>query len=128
MPIAMIAPVADARRDRVRRRERRRFGTDISAFRSDRRLRAGTAPSTQPARHSELLRKSQSDGNLCHFNYPAILVAALISLRRSAALWYSPLLFAQASWMREAGLDDAAPEAKPSIGKVFALALPLLAW
>ena len=53
------------------------------------------------------------------FNYPAILVAALISFVVGGA-WYSPLLFAKA-WMREAGLDDAALK-RAKLGKVFALA------
>ncbi|MCE9660947.1 MAG: DUF1761 domain-containing protein [Burkholderiales bacterium] len=54
-----------------------------------------------------------------HFNYPAILVAALISFVVGGA-WYSPLLFARA-WMKEAGLDDAALK-RAKLGKVFALA------
>lgn len=54
-----------------------------------------------------------------HFNYPAILVAALISFVVGGA-WYSPLLFAKV-WMREAGLDDAALK-RAQLGKVFALA------
>ena len=53
------------------------------------------------------------------FNYPAILVAALVSFVVGGA-WYSPLLFAKA-WMREAGLDDAALK-RARLGKVFALA------
>ena len=53
------------------------------------------------------------------FNYPAILVAALISFVVGGA-WYSPLLFAKA-WMKEAGLDDAALK-RAKLGKVFALA------
>ena len=53
------------------------------------------------------------------FNYPAILVAALVSFVVGGA-WYSPLLFAKA-WMREAGLDDAALK-RAKLGKVFALA------
>lgn len=54
-----------------------------------------------------------------HFNYPAILVAALLSFVVGGA-WYSPLLFAR-TWMREAGLDDAALR-QARLGKVFALA------
>ena len=53
------------------------------------------------------------------FNYPAILVAALVSFVVGGA-WYSPLLFAKA-WMGEAGLDDAALR-RAKLGKVFALA------
>jgi hypothetical protein len=52
------------------------------------------------------------------FNYPAILVAALVSFVVGGA-WYSPLLFARV-WMREAGLDDAALR-QARLGKVFAL-------
>ena len=52
-------------------------------------------------------------------NYPAILVAALVSFVVGGA-WYSPLLFAR-TWMREAGLDDAALR-QARLGKVFALA------
>ena len=51
-------------------------------------------------------------------NYPAILVAALVSFVVGGA-WYSPLLFAR-TWMREAGLDDAALK-QARLGKVFAL-------
>jgi len=54
-----------------------------------------------------------------HFNYPAILVAALTGFVVGGA-WYSPLLFARV-WMREAGLDDAAL-ARARLGRVFALA------
>lgn len=54
-----------------------------------------------------------------HFNYPAILVAALIGFVVGGA-WYSPLLFARV-WMREAGLDDAALK-RARLGRVFALA------
>ena len=54
-----------------------------------------------------------------HFNYPAILVAALIGFVVGGA-WYSPLLFARV-WMREAGLDDAAL-ARARLGRVFDLA------
>ena len=52
------------------------------------------------------------------FNYPAILVAALLSFVVGGA-WYSPLLFARV-WMHEAGLDDAALR-QARLGKVFAL-------
>ena len=52
------------------------------------------------------------------FNYPAILVAALVSFVVGGA-WYSPLLFAKA-WMREAGLDEAALK-RAKLGRVFAL-------
>jgi hypothetical protein len=53
------------------------------------------------------------------FNYPAIIVAALLSFV-VGGVWYSPLLFVKA-WMKEAGLDDAAlKRAKPA--KVFGLA------
>jgi hypothetical protein len=38
------------------------------------------------------------------FNYPAILLAAVLSFVVGGA-WYSPLLFAR-PWMREAGLDE----------------------
>ncbi len=54
-----------------------------------------------------------------HFNYPAILVAALIGFVVGGA-WYSPLLFAKA-WMKEAGLDDAALK-RARLGRVFTLA------
>ena len=52
------------------------------------------------------------------FNYPAILVAALVSFVVGGA-WYSPLLFARV-WMREARLDDAALR-QARLGRVFAL-------
>lgn len=54
-----------------------------------------------------------------HFNYPAILVAALIGFI-VGGVWYSPLLFDKA-WMREAGLDQVALK-QARLGRVFGLA------
>lgn len=54
-----------------------------------------------------------------HFNYPAILAAALLAFVVGGA-WYSPLLFARV-WMREAGLDEAALKGSRP-GLVFGLA------
>jgi uncharacterized protein YneF (UPF0154 family) len=54
-----------------------------------------------------------------HFNFAAVLVAALMSFA-IGGLWYSPLLFAR-SWMKEAGLDEQQVRAAP-MGRVFGLA------
>jgi Protein of unknown function (DUF1761) len=54
-----------------------------------------------------------------HFNFAAILVAALMSFA-IGGLWYSPLLFARA-WMTEAGLTEQQTKDAP-MGRIFGLA------
>jgi hypothetical protein len=54
-----------------------------------------------------------------HFNFAAILVAALMSFA-IGGLWYSPLLFARA-WMKEAGLTEQQTKEAP-MGRIFGLA------
>ncbi|MEO8079953.1 MAG: DUF1761 domain-containing protein [Caldimonas sp.] len=54
-----------------------------------------------------------------HFNFAAVLVAALLSFA-IGGLWYSPLLFARA-WMREAGLSEEKTRNAP-MGRIFGLA------
>lgn len=52
------------------------------------------------------------------FNYPAVIVAALLSFV-IGGVWYSPILFAKA-WMAEAGItEERAKQAK--LGRVFGL-------
>ena len=52
------------------------------------------------------------------FNYPAVLVAALVCFA-IGGLWYSPILFAKA-WMRETGITEER-QRQARLGRVFAL-------
>ncbi|MDN3919966.1 DUF1761 domain-containing protein [Roseateles violae] len=52
------------------------------------------------------------------FNYPAVIVAALLSFVIGGA-WYSPILFARA-WMAEAGIDEQRAR-QARLGLVFGL-------
>ena len=52
------------------------------------------------------------------FNFPAVIVAALLSFVIGGA-WYSPILFARA-WMAEAGISEAQSR-QVRLGRVFGL-------